>query len=435
MTRTRSVVGLYFCVILVLVARPAEVWGKPNYGNCVNCHGQRSDHVGASWSTSPGNGSALNFGKVLVRQTKTATITVTNTTPTNLMSGFTGKFPAASGPFGPTTSQDLVPSTTSNGHLVDGKSASRVYTYSPAERGSSFLSVAVTTGEGFVANATTGPSANIVLYGIGVAPVSSLATTDAGAVRIGTTGAASAFVGNVGDGNQAGTGVGNLLGQFGGLSGEFAAAAASVSLADGGSQTIAFAYAPRDRGADSVGIALSMSNGSPDGKNLAHTLTANLTGTGVGPTFSADIQPGSTIDFGPTAMPGTIRELRLWNATTDSAPEDLLGLTLLSASITGPDAKLFSLVNFAPGLVLASAEDFTLQLAFTPDLANPAIVSAVLNLQTDEGAALGSLGAVVSYALSATVVPEPSSIGLLLTAAVSLATTLGAGPRARRRGR
>jgi hypothetical protein len=266
----------------------------------------------------------------------------------------------------------------------------------------------------------------ITLQGQGVAPVVSLNTgsTNAGNVRIGTTGSAQLTVNNTGDGNLSGAGdVSNLHGSVGSGSGAFSGSGGTFDLADGGSQPFAYTFAPTTHGGASASVNVSTTNGSSDGHNAASGPTpVALSGTGVGPTYHASVAPGGTLSFDDVTHDAT---LAISNTTTDAALGSLTDLTLLSAHLGGPDAGMFSLLGFVPGTLLSKGDNFDLNLAFTGTGAH----TATLTLTTDEGAALGASGDVFTYTLAADTVvtppvPEPGQLSLLLGGLVGMGAML-----------
>lgn len=410
----------FFSVLIVccsagfLLIYPAQqATAHPSYGgNCNSCHSS----VVPTMSTTPANGGVLLFGNngyTLVGQTSTANFTVSDTSTASMGGGFQGNFPAASGKFGPTNTQALT--TQYGGNLVgptvaaaDGgvSSATRAYTYTPTVRSlgvADTLTVSFTPTVGFPG---TAPTSTVTFSGKGVAPVISLVTsttTSAGSVRIGTTGTASFQVKNVGDGNLAGAGIGNLTGSVAAGASGFTGVGSSFNftLADNGSQTFSYTFSPTTHGAASAAIAVNATNGSTNNMNQAQSLSATLSGVGVGPTLSTSIVPSTTIDFGQVTSPQTVlRSLTVSNSTTDTAAAALTNLNLISATLSGPSASMFSLAGFTPGTVLAKSGSTNLQLTFAPPSGVSGTETAMLTLVTDEGAAAGASGKTISYPLT-----------------------------------
>jgi hypothetical protein len=393
--------------------------------NCAGCHGN------PTLSTSPGNGGFLKFGNngnTLVGMISSGQFTISNTTIDQSLpgGGFTGSFPGAVGPFAPTTAQAFTNGTTGadgKNYLTPGVSDTRTYTYAPTVRGADTATLSFTPSNGF----NTAPTVTITLQGQGVAPVINLDTsqTHAGNVRIGTTGSVQATVRNVGDGNLSGMGDSNLHGTVGSGSGAFSGSGGSFNLQDGGSQAFTYSFAPTSHGVATANVNVTTSNGSSDGRNNAQGPTpVGLSGTGVGPTYHSSVAAGGTLSFSDVVLGAT---LSISNLTADPDLGALTSLTLLSAQISGADAGLFSLLNFAPGLLLGKGDTFDLDLGFTGS-GVAGSHSAILTLLTDEGAALGASGHAFTYTLSANAVaapvPEPDALQLMLAGLAAMGVLL-----------
>ena len=287
--------------------------------DCSACHGNH-----AAMGTTPASGSSLQFFKVLVGQSSTASFTISDTStiaagppPSEGGGGFTGSFPAASAPFSPTTSTGFIaapPVNATPGYTyilppavvaADGgqSSISQVYTFKPTTRGAFSKPITFTPSAGGFASGT--PSSTVTLTGTGVAPVISLTTSAAAAgnIRIGAIGTASLTIKDIGDGNQAGSGLGNLAGTVTSGSGGFTGAGGSFNLADSASQTFSFTVSPTSHSALSAGIAVNATDGNSNGTNTAQSLSATLSATGVGPTLSTGLASGSTFNFGKAVSP------------------------------------------------------------------------------------------------------------------------------------
>lgn len=406
-SRSRSLralwaLGAVCCSVGLLVCSSQQAWAHLGYtSNCSNCHGNT-----AQMTTTPATGGTLKFGNngyALVGQPSTANFTVSDTSTASMGGGFSGNFPAVTGPFSPNTTQTL---TTQNGGFLVGPnvssptSATRTYTYTPTVRGLNTLAVTFTPTSGFPTGSV--PSSTVTFSGQGVAPVISLVTptASAGNVRIGTTGTVALKVANVGDGNLAGAGLGNLTGSIATGTNGFTGGG-SFNLADAGNQTFNYNFAPTTHGTLTSTIAVNATNGSTDGKNLAQSLSASLSGVGVGPTINTSIAGGSTIDFGQVTSPqNALRSLTASNLTADADLGALTNLDLLSATITGPNAGMFSLSGFTPGTVLTKSQSTTLQLAFAPTAGVTGTETATLTLVTDEGAASGAVGKSLTFTLT-----------------------------------
>ncbi|MGA2254684.1 MAG: choice-of-anchor D domain-containing protein [Thermoguttaceae bacterium] len=370
-------------------------------------------------TTSPANGGTLLFSKTLVGHSSTAKFTVTNNSTASMGGGFTGSFPAASAPFSPTTSQSFnvaVPTGASSPYTfllppnvvsVDGGTASvsATYTFAPTVRGTSSQKITFKPTAGFII--TTTPSSTITLSGQAVAPVVSLNTANVavGNVRIGTSGTASFSIANVGDGNQAGAGLGNLTGTVASSSGTFAGPGGSLNLADSGSQSFLYTATPTAHGAVSAVIAINTTDGSSDGRNLAQSLSATLTGTGVGPTISTSLSAGSTINLGRLADSlASSQTLTVSNVTTDPDLGALTNLDVLGVSLSGANAGMFQVSGIAPGTILSKGKVGNLQVTLQPSLGAAGVENATLTIQTDQGAASGAAGASISFPLTGTAI-------------------------------
>jgi hypothetical protein len=379
-----------------------------------------SNSLGAMPVTNATTGS-LSFADTLVGDTATTALTVANAGGSG--SALSGTFPAASGAF-------YTAGTSSFGPLAAGGSASQDYAFTPVTRGSQTQSLIVGSNVGNV---------QVNLVGQGVAPVATINAPSYVPVRIGDTAKslASFTVTNTGDGNLSGGGSAtNLIGNVSPLAGGFYAAGGSFSLADGASsQTFTCAWLNPVRGSVSTPavISTSFTNGNPDGTNHAYSTNVTIPFTGVGPVYSSDIAPNSTLAFGTMSatQQGTLT-LNISNTSTDNngGNTSLTDLTLVSALFSGDGSTLFSLPGFTPGAVL-HAGDSPLALAISYDGQGSAgDVSATLTITTDEGAPLGVAGT-NSYAYNITAsltagsasiitLPEPSSLALLAAAGLSV---------------
>lgn len=342
----------------------------------------------------------LNFGFVLVGTTGTQTAVVTNTT--SPVSSLTGTFGGTPG------GDEFSPDSASGPFVINttGGTATQNYDYSPINRGTDTSSATVNTNGG---------NGTITMQGTGVAPVNQLSTTNIniGNVRIGTTGNGGVTVNNIGDGNLSGLGaVSNLNGSVGGATApEFGGAGGGLSLPDGGSAPFNYTYTPADHGTDTDSVLAQFTNGHNSGSNQAQNVAVGISGTGVGPEFGASQPVNSTIDFGNVMLGLHTLPLMVSNVTLDSAllGNALVGLTLLSYAITGPDAADFGLAGFTPGTVLSPGDDLNLLVQFNAMLPfGPR--NATLTFFTDQNAAFGASGSSFSFNLQANVVPEPSSL-------------------------
>ncbi len=337
-----------------------------------------------------------NAGYTLVGESRSGYIQVRNVgdNPSTL-SGYVTGF---GGPFSLTTSSSF--------SLGYNSAANKYFSFAPSSRGTFSRGIGVNSN---------GTNKTVTISGTGVAPVNQVnVLSNAGPVRIGTTGTATVQVRNIGNGNLSGRGtVSNLRGATQAVSGAFSGSAKSINLTDGASQTVSYNFTPTTRGAVSEQVGIDFYNGDAGGGNKASTVYRTITGTGVGPEFASSVPVGSTIDFGKV-LAGTFANLPLdiSNVTTDSGDDSLTGLTLLGYSIDGPDASYFSLDGFTPGMVLSKGALASFGLKFNsqgPD----GLKQATLTLLTDQGAAFGQAGQSFQFSVQGTVVPEPSSFILL----------------------
>jgi autotransporter-associated beta strand protein len=413
----RTLLPAAFLVLVLGLGRP--LLGHPYYNsNCTACHTE----VSAGLSTSPANGGTLTFGKILVGQSSTASFTLTNTSttqpgppPSMGGGGFSGSFPAASAPFSPTTSQTInaaLPTMATAPYFfvlppavvaVDGgtTSVSQAYTFSPTTRGASSTSITFTPSAGFLG---TTPSSTITLTGTGVAPVISLNTSagSLGNLRIGTTGTASLTINNIGNGNQAGALLGFLTGTVGAGSGGFVGSGGSFSLGDSTSQTFRYTVNPTAHSALSSTISINTTDGNSNGTNTPQSLSGPLSAVGVGPTLFTSLSAGSTLSFTSPQSPSDA--LTVANQTTDANLGSLTNLDVISATLSGTGASMFSLSGFSPGTILAKSGSTTLQVAFAPAAGTSGPETATLTVVTDQGAANGVAGTTVTFALAGTAV-------------------------------
>ena len=243
-------------------------------------------------------------------------------------------------------------------------------------------------------------------------------TLDFSLIRVGTTGTESLAVTNTGD-------VGSTLsGSFPAASGEFGPGSTSGFGALGWEESDNRQYTntPTDHGSDTQGITITSDGGDSN---------ITLSGTGVGPVFDSDLAPGSPLDFDIVEL-GVSESffLDVSNITTEANGGDatLTDLTLLDVQIAGEDAGLFDIIGFTSGTVLHKDDILSLELGYN-GTGTLGMKNATLTVFTDDDAALGANGLHFSYGINANVVPEPSTLVLLLMGAFALL----AYPRYRRR--
>ncbi len=321
----------------------------------------------------------VDFGKVLVGTTGTEAVTATNTgEPGSFLEGEFGA-PGA-GPFARSGAAGFGP-------LAKDASEPRDYEYSPAARSGG-------EGDG-IAVTSNGGDANLDLSGQGVAPVADVSTgnTDAGVVRIGTSGSASIGLQNIGDGNENEQGIGaasNLNeGAADATTGEFHRTSPALSLADGASDDADYDYTPTDHGVDIEIVSLNLVNGNPDGTNTATSPGVELSGQGVGPEFDSNHGPGGDILFGGVDLGEMLAiELDIFNASPDGDLGNLTDLSIFDAILGGPGMAAFEVIGFAP-TALSTDEHHApvLMIKFTPT--DAIAYAATLTFETDQDAAFG----------------------------------------------
>ncbi len=329
----------------------------------------------------------LDFGNVLVGQSGQQSVTASNVGP-NFTKVQNLSFPAPAGPFGG-GSQSFNPLF--QDPTLGSDTATKSYSFAPTTRSASSQMLSVTSDSG---------NRSLTLTGRGVAPVNAVSVTPAGPTRIGTQGTATLQINNLGDGNLSGLGgVSNLHGTAGSAAGVFSGSGGSIDLADGAGTSLSYAFQPTQHGSASSPLSVAFTNGSSAGTNAAQTVVATLSGTGVGPVFAAS---SAALDFGPQEI-GQMATLPL-SLLNDSLDNDggnasLTNLTLLSASISGPDADWFSLSGFTPGTVLGRGSSLGLSVDFTAT-GPVGAKQATLTFVTDQGAALGATGQSFSIPLA-----------------------------------
>jgi len=178
----------------------------------------------------------------------------------------------------------------------------------------------------------------------------------------------------------------------------------------------------------------SNSYGSASACRITSASYVGGTPPGVTPLLGSNFGTGGAHNVG-SLLPASGFAFNVQNVSTDTANQgELTGLSLLSYTLSGLDAAFFELADFTPGMVLASlGGQAALTLRALPGWAGGAF-SFSLQLLTDQYANFGQAGRQFTYDFSGiaapgSVVPEPVSLGLVLTALAACAAT------ARRRGR
>lgn len=243
---------------------------------------------------------------------------------------------------------------------------------------------------------------NLALSEVTASPAISANNVNFGNVRVGTSSSAALTVTNTGTSGS------TLSGNINAASGNFSptSGSQSFSLGSGSSFSRTFTYSPNARGTQSVDVSITSN---------AQNITRTLTGTGVSPVFSSSVAPGSTINFGEVEYIAN-QSLTLQNLTPDADLGNLTDMTLLSATISGPDASYFTLENFTPGMKLSKSQLQNLAIRFMHNYTGRDeygyVRNATLTFTTDVGTALGSSGQTYSFNLQATTIPEPTTLAL-----------------------
>jgi hypothetical protein len=351
-------------------------------------------------ATGPGTSALAGTGYVLVGQTGTATLNVANSgngylassTPTvknslyNLNGSVTGVSASVfTGSGGTISLQD-------SHYTGTGSTTSTAfhYTYTPTITGATSASVITTFTNGSGIN-NGASSITTTLSGTGVAPVASIAgSASAGYVLVTSSSTTSFSIGNVGNGNLAGTGTAfNLNGSIGSLSSSgFTGAASTIGLtstASGSTSSTAstssptYTYKPTVVGSSSALVVETLSNGSTNGRNLASNQTTTLTGTGVAPieSVSNSVVYGR-MGSGATAT-GAITVANVGNANlvASGTAYNLNGSigAISSGSFSGV-ASSISLASNASGSTSSTATS-TLGYTYTPGSSRAATTTTV----------------------------------------------------------
>ena len=389
------ILAVGFSAAVIACWLSSDAVAKPGWGDCTTCHGP-------ALSTTPGDGSTLDFGNALVGESVDRTFSITNTGGN---SG--GRSIRLSGNFPASTAEFILNGAVHFSNLSRNSSQNRTYSYVPVDRGVDSQDMTSTADDSSDGWPVSQGSSTVTFTGHGVAPVSEIDSSqlNAGNIRIGTSANSQIMVRNVGDGNLSNLGSpSNLKGDAGAGSGAFVGLGGSIDLADGADVTFQYGFTPVAHGPQSSAIELAFSNGSPDGANQAHSANVELLGVGVGPEFDSSPAPDSVVNFGEVASGETsLQSLSVNNLSPDGNLADSTSLTLLSAIITGPNADLFSVSEFTPGTVLSASETLSVGLLFDPqDQAGG--FQAMLSLTTDQNSAFGTLGRQYTYQLTGSTV-------------------------------
>jgi hypothetical protein len=223
---------------------------------------------------------------VLVGRTGDASLTVTNTGHGDLALPLVNRSASAANLNG-TVSGGTASLVGTGGavSLTDGTSQTFLYAYTPTQKGAS-ASATITSSftDGKPDGSNAAYSTSTKLTATGVAPVESIAGGSAGYTLVGSSNPVAVTVTNTGNGNLSGLGdPSNLHGTVSGATGLFSGAGGSVDLADGGSQSVGYSFAPTTRGSFSNSIGATFTNGSSNGTNQGSIVSATITGQGVAP--------------------------------------------------------------------------------------------------------------------------------------------------------
>ena len=216
-------------------------------------------------------------------------------------------------------------------------------------------------------------------------------TLDFGPTRVGTSSSnQSVTASNIGNNF---TKVKNLT--FGAAAGEFGGSVQMVNplfrdpLLGSDTASNSYHYSPANRGSDSQSVPITSDSGH---------MVLTLQGQGVGPVFDTNT---NQLDFGSTHS--GVLMLDIQNTTTDGDLGALTDLTLLAASISGPDAAAFSIDAFQPLTVIDAGGIAALPIEFDATGLSVGPKTATLTLTTDQGSVLGNLGAQFQITLTANV--------------------------------
>jgi hypothetical protein len=241
--------------------------------------------------------SASSAGYVLVGSTSNVTVSIKNTGNANLAG--TGTAYNANGSIAAISSVNGFTGAAATIGLISAATQNVTYTYAPTIVGSSSAQVMVSLSNASANLQNQASNVTSTLTGTGVAPVASIAGSATVGYVLVTSSATTTFsIGNVGNANLLGTGTPyNLNGSIGSLSSNFfTGAAATIGLASNASSTASstattnsstYTYKPTITGASSALVVETLSNGSPNGQNVASNQTTTLTGTGVAPVIQS----------------------------------------------------------------------------------------------------------------------------------------------------
>ena len=248
--------------------------------------------------------SSSSAGYVLVGQSGTASVTVTNTGNGNTATNTSGTVTNLNGSVSSLSGSPFVGSGTTSLSLKDTSSAVFTYVFTPTAASSTATTATVisTFTNGSSDGQNKAATATSTISGQGVAPVDGgVAGGNAGNVLVNNNSrTVGVTVSNTGNGNLSGAGaVSNLNGTLAHVSSNgFSGGLFTVSQGDTSTATYNYVFTPTALGATSTSVTANFSNGSTDLTNSSHSTTATITGTGVAPiqniTVSNSGAPGST---------------------------------------------------------------------------------------------------------------------------------------------
>ena len=379
---------------------------------------------------SVANGSS---GFVLVGQTKSASVLVTNTGNGNLsgegtisnLQGSLGSISGAGVGAGLFSGSGGALTTGATAGLLDSGTKSFSYSFAPTQRGAASATVTASFSNGSTNGRNTSNTQTVTLVGTGVAPVASTSVSnngiggkDAGAhgstpssgqlgyVLVNSaanSASATITVNNTGNGNLAGvdngtTFLSNLHGSQGTAgSSVFSGTGGSVNLTDSGSTSFTYNFVPTTSGATSATVVTTFTNSSGSQGLLAtSTVTTTLSGTGVAPV--ASVSGGNA---GYTLVAGPSKAVNV--TVTNSGNGNLSGagtISNLNGSVSGPvpGSPVWAGPSGSSVVALGDTSSANFSYTFAPTAVGTAtsVVTGTFSNGTNAQNASGSLNATVT---------------------------------------